>query len=71
MNAKLNRSATAMVEGHLIQQDRSGVGHDWVVCTADTLPADILAEIECAYLAGDLGPGAVYTASNGLRYRLA
>lgn len=62
-------TTTIEIEGHTIQVDRSGVGHNWRNVAADEIPANILEEIAAEIIDGGVPATECYVASNGLHYR--
>lgn len=58
-----------LICGNCVQVDHSGVGHNWVNVTSDSLPAHIRLEIEGEMIDGGKGSCEDYTASNGVHYR--
>jgi len=59
---------TTRIEGHRIQEDRSGVGHCWRDIPQDDMPGPVREEIEGEILDGGRESGEI-VARNGLHYR--
>lgn len=60
---------TATLCGKTIKCDNSGVGHNFRVIDADSLPANIAEEIAAEILDGGNETCECYVASNGCHYR--
>ena len=56
------------IEGHRIQEDRSGVGHCWQDIPGNDMPSAVREEIEGEILDGGRKSGEIVS-SNGLHYR--
>jgi hypothetical protein len=63
------RHLEADIEGHQVLWDKSGVGHNWVLADANSMPANIRQEITGEIIDGKVDECNDYVASNGQHYR--